>query len=317
MTYSITEEQALSCCASKAFAAKLAAASPFADFGTLVDTARRIWWSEVGTTEWLDAFAAHPKIGDHEAVEQKPAAFAAFSKSEQAAAAESTTSAVAEELRELNKRYYDKFGFIFIIFAKGKSAPEILSYLRERYNRLPYEELQTAAREQMKITELRLGNLFGLSAEVELMQRTQRRADQVLSQLTASHAAGPLRSPITTHVLDSALGVPAMGLPLALLKYDETSKVWEKVSEGVTNEDGRVGNLLAPSNYLAPGRYRMYFDTATYLHACKKQHPNFYAEVPFYPEVNIEFVITPDKSTEHYHIPLLLSPYGYSTYRGS
>lgn len=106
----------------------------------------------------------------------------------------------------------------------------------------------------MKITELRLGNVFGLSSELELQQRVQRRADQVLNQLTAAHTHAPLRSPITTHVLDSAMGVPAMGLPITLLKLDEPSKGFDRVGGGVTNEDGRVGNLLPPSNYLAPGR---------------------------------------------------------------
>ena len=80
--------------------------------------------------------------------------------------------------------YFDKFGFIFIIFAKGKSSPEILETLKRRYHALPYEELQAAAREQMKITELRLGQLFGLSAELELQKRAQRRTDQVLNQVT-------------------------------------------------------------------------------------------------------------------------------------
>lgn len=61
----------------------------------------------------------------------------------------------------------------------------------------------------------------------------------------------------------------------------------------------------------------MRFDTATYLAACKASHPGFYSDVPFYPEVCIDFEITPDQATTHYHIPLLLAPYGYSTYRGS
>ncbi len=61
----------------------------------------------------------------------------------------------------------------------------------------------------------------------------------------------------------------------------------------------------------------MYFNTTEYLLACRKNHPTFFSEVPFYPEVTIDFQITGDKVHEHYHIPLLLSPYGFSTYRGS
>ncbi|KAG2454315.1 hypothetical protein HYH02_001343 [Chlamydomonas schloesseri] len=246
----------------------------------------------------------------------KPEAFAGFSRTEQAASNSSLSSDVQAELTEWNQRYLEKFGFIFIIFAKGRSAPEILVALKKRFNRLPHEELHTAAAEQMKITELRLSGLFGLPPDAT--DRAARRAEQVLTHLAPGHGGGaPLRSPITTHVLDTATGLPAKGLPLALSRQDDVSKVWETVGEGVTNEDGRVGNLLPPGNYIQPGRYRMFFDTAAYLGACKAAHPAFYSEVPFYPEVVVEFIITADKASEHYHIPLLLSPYGFSTYRGS
>jgi len=83
----------------------------------------------------------------------------------------------------LLRLYQDKFGFIFIIFAKGKSSPEILEVLMRRYHALPYEELQAAAREQMKITELRLGQLLGVLEALEAQQRSQKRADQVLNQV--------------------------------------------------------------------------------------------------------------------------------------
>lgn len=161
----------------------------------------------------------------------------------------------------------------------------MLAALKQRYGRLPYEELQTAASEQMKITELRLRALFG--AGQQAAEQAQRRADQVLTHLTAtSHAAaGPPRSPITTHVLDTATGAPARGLPLTLSKQDEVSKLWDVVNHGVTNEDGRVGGLLPAGNYIVPGRYRMHFDTAAYLTACQQAQPGFYSAVPFYPEV--------------------------------
>ncbi len=168
---------------------------------------------------------------------------------------------------------------IFIIFAKGKSAPQILDVLKRRYNRLPHEELQTAASEQMKITELRLTGLLAPGSDPATL--AARRAEQVLTHLVPPAPAhgGPLRSPITTHVLDTATGLPARGLPLALLKQDEVSRTWEPVGEGVTNDDGRVGNLMPPGHYIPPGRYRMFFDTAAYLGACRAAHPAFYSEV--------------------------------------
>ena len=103
MAFKISQEQSISCCASPQWAHRLAAASPFRDFAEVVDSARCIWWAEVGASEWLSAFAAHPRIGDNKAVEEKPAAFAAFSRSEQTEANESYSEDVAEELLKWNR----------------------------------------------------------------------------------------------------------------------------------------------------------------------------------------------------------------------
>lgn len=111
-------------------------------------------------------------------------------------------------------------------------------------------------------------------------------------------------SPITSHVLDTALGRPAAGLQLRLQL--QTADGWQTLSERVTNQDGRAGDLLA-QGALVRGVYRMTFDTGAYLKASGRP--------VFYPQVEIVFAI--EDETEHYHIPLLLSPYGYSTYRGS
>ncbi|MEW5307555.1 MAG: hypothetical protein WDW36_009943 [Sanguina aurantia] len=349
----------------KSFAARLFAAGPFTDLQQLLTSARGCWWHEMTVVDWLEAFDAHPKIG--ESAHSKPAAFAAYSSSEQAAAETSSCGDVQADLRQLNANYLARFGHIFIICASGRSAPEILQVLRQRCKSMPHEELATAATEQMAITELRLcklwaeacavhGRTTGVAVNTEghagarehcstlaggptplQAQRTQRRAEQLLSHLSAAAAhgrdkdaqggssAGPTapaasagaRSPITTHVLDTATGLPAEGLPLALLKQDAVSLLYRRVSGGVTNEDGRVGGLLPPSDHLAPGRYRMRFDVAAYHRVCKLRHATFYADLPFYNEVVVEFNITADKAGEHYHIPLLLSPFGFSTYRGS
>jgi 5-hydroxyisourate hydrolase len=112
-------------------------------------------------------------------------------------------------------------------------------------------------------------------------------------------------SPITTHVLDTALGRPAQNLRLQL-EMQESEWSWRVLAERVTNQDGRVTDLL-PDGALARGRYRIVFETAAYHRAA--------GQPVFYPEVSIVFEI--DAPSEHYHIPLLLSPFGYSTYRGS
>jgi 5-hydroxyisourate hydrolase len=110
-------------------------------------------------------------------------------------------------------------------------------------------------------------------------------------------------SPITTHVIDTAAGQPAVGVPVTLEFLDAT--VWTRVGAGVTDFDGRCPALVFADYKLSAGQYRITFDTSAY-----------FADQPtFYPSVTVIFVIY--DASSHYHVPLLLSPYGYSTYRGS
>lgn len=111
-------------------------------------------------------------------------------------------------------------------------------------------------------------------------------------------------SQITTHVLDTARGLPAEGVPLQL--YQQTDDGWLKLAEGTTNSDGRVGKLLG-EEALPAGIYRMHFDTAAYF--------SHLGTDGFYPWVDVVFTL--QAGGQHYHIPLLLAPFGYSTYRGS
>jgi len=110
-------------------------------------------------------------------------------------------------------------------------------------------------------------------------------------------------SPITTHVLDTARGRPAAGIPVSL--HLQSDGAWLELARGITNEDGRITDLLRKSK-LKAGRYRLTFDTGGYLAGSGKA---------FFPEVGIVFDV--HDPGQHYHVPLLLSPYGYSTYRGS
>ncbi|HEX8906244.1 MAG TPA: hydroxyisourate hydrolase [Longimicrobiaceae bacterium] len=113
-------------------------------------------------------------------------------------------------------------------------------------------------------------------------------------------------SAITTHVLDTMRGLPAMGIAVLLERADEAAQM-QTVARGITNSDGRVTDLLPADQALEPGTYRLSFDTGAYFDAT--------AVEGFYPEVSIVF--TAREGETHYHVPLLLSPYGYSTYRGS
>jgi 5-hydroxyisourate hydrolase len=111
-------------------------------------------------------------------------------------------------------------------------------------------------------------------------------------------------SAVTTHVLDTARGLPAAGLPVRLEHAGGDGLT--EIAAARTGEDGRA-RTLGPER-LPPGTYRLTFDTSAYLAA---RHPG----KPFFPEVTVTFLI--DDPSAHYHVPLLLSPFGYSTYRGS
>jgi 5-hydroxyisourate hydrolase len=112
-------------------------------------------------------------------------------------------------------------------------------------------------------------------------------------------------SAITTHILDVSTGVPARGVPVTLER--ETDAGWEIIGKGVTNDDGRLGDLLDASAGLQAGNYRLTFDTGVYF--ARQQTEGFY------PQVAVAFTVR--DAAQHYHVPLLLSPFGYSTYRGS
>jgi len=112
-------------------------------------------------------------------------------------------------------------------------------------------------------------------------------------------------SQITTHVLDTSKGQPAAGISVTLQKPDGSGQ-WHSLSQGITDSDGRVSDLLSDTQVLPPGSYRLVFATGPYY---KEQNIK-----GFYPEVSIVFE-TLDEG--HYHVPLLLNPFGYSTYRGS
>lgn len=112
-------------------------------------------------------------------------------------------------------------------------------------------------------------------------------------------------SAITTHILDVSKGSPARGVQVILERQSEAG--WEIVGKGETDADGRLRDLLSSDTVLQIGNYRLSFDTETYF--AKQQIESFY------PQVTVTFVVR--DAAQHYHVPLLLSPFGYSTYRGS
>lgn len=144
------------CCGAHAWVEGMLQARPFASLNQLYETAGNLWWS-LHEDDWREAFTHHPKIGDIDNLRQKFAQTAALSEAEQSGvqqASEETLQALAKG----NTAYEEKFGYIFIVCATGKSAAEMLAILQTRLSNDPDVELRLAAEEQRKITFIRLGN---------------------------------------------------------------------------------------------------------------------------------------------------------------
>ncbi len=270
----VAAKHLMDCCGSMNWVAKMMLHFPFASEQQLVHLSSTIWYEQCHHVDWRESFTHHPKIGDVKSLTEK------FAGKEQAGVA-SATSATIEALADANADYEKKFGFIFIVCATGKCAEEMLQLLHDRLENSIDEELHIAMGEQQKITIIRLKKLL-LSAPFDFLKVSQ----------------------ITTHVLDTAQGIP--GKDISIRMQAKKNGLWQTIAQGITNADGRIPDLLPQEHYLKPDTYKMIFDTGSYF---KKQNLK-----TFYPQVDIIFN-TFDES--HYHVPLLVNPFGYSTYRGS
>ena len=267
-------EHLFACCSSTKWTSAMMVHFPFASEKAMVDLAAKIWYDECSETDWRESFTHHPKIGDVKSLTEK------FAGKEQAGVAIASSETIAN-LAEANTDYETNFGFIFIVCATGKSADEMLQLLLDRLKNTSEEELHIAMGEQQKITLIRFKKL-----------------------LTESDFSFLKVSQITTHVLDTAVGLPGQNISIRLQAI--RNNTWQTITQGITNADGRIPDLLPQNKNLKPGTYKMIFDTGSYY-----KHQNLKT---FYPEVEILFN-TFDET--HYHVPLLLNPFGYSTYRGS
>jgi OHCU decarboxylase len=144
-------ERLLECCGSNNWVKQMSAARPFTTLERLEGAASDIW-SRLKPADWLEAFSKHPKIGEKGEVSE-------WSSQEQSGM-NSAAAQVASRLAELNRIYHEKFGWIFIVCATGRSAEEMLSLLETRLPNTPQDELDIAAAEQNKITLLRLRKLL-------------------------------------------------------------------------------------------------------------------------------------------------------------
>lgn len=267
------------CCVSKSWINYMLESMPFESVDSLLDKAADIWYNQCKKSDWKEAFEGHPKIGNVESLKKKFSNTKIWANKEQAKVV-GANQVILEALAKANDEYLAKFAYIFIVSATGKSAEEMYIIIEARLNNDVDEELAVAMAEQHKITIIRL---------LKLIEELKE---------------GDLRSYVTTHVLDTTTGIPAQNVQITMKKL--VNNTWIPITLGVTNADGRIGDLLPPARKLKAGKYLMVFNTADYY---QNQ-----GQTGFYPEVAIQFLIS---NHEHYHVPLLLNPYGYTTYRGS
>jgi 5-hydroxyisourate hydrolase/2-oxo-4-hydroxy-4-carboxy-5-ureidoimidazoline decarboxylase len=263
-----------SCCGSDHWVKLMMNSFPFENSTQMITQATTAWYDECTTHDWLESFTHHPKIGDTKSLQQK------FAGAEQAGIKEASHETITE-LLHANNTYENKFGFIFIVCATGRPAVEMLRLLNDRIKNSAEEEINIAMGEQHKITIIRFKKLIA-GADWDFLK--------------SSH--------ITTHVLDTSIGRPGQNISIRLMQQRGTQ--WQTIAQGITNEDGRIADLLPPHKKLLPGNYKMIFESGNYF---------FDLDIKsFYPEVEIQFTVFDDS---HYHVPLLINPFGYSTYRGS
>jgi len=270
--------------------------APYASGEALLERAGRAA-TPLSRAEIDQALAGHPRIG-HEP--EGGGRAAGFSRREQQAP-DADDAVLAAAVAEGNAAYEARFGRVFLIRAAGRTRAEIRA---EQLRRLALDEeaeIEIVGRELREIALLRLRSLLAEGGAAAVPD-TDVVAD------ARPEAAGPtaVRSHITTHVLDCARGVPADGLGVTLEQRTQgDDSGWRVIGRGSTSADGRI-NTLGPAA-LPAGRYRVSFDTGPYLTA--------HHGAAFYPEIVVSIDLA--DPGEHYHVPLLLSPFAYSTYRGS
>ncbi|MEW1720221.1 2-oxo-4-hydroxy-4-carboxy-5-ureidoimidazoline decarboxylase [Streptomyces sp. NPDC093109] len=276
-------------CASTAWGNALLARRPYATADDLLaagDTAT----GALDGAELDEAMAGHPPIG-------RPRPGDPASAREQRGMADAS-DALRAEMLDLNLAYQERFGHVFLICATGASAEDMRDALRTRLGHPPEREREIARTELGKINRIRLARLAAPATD-ETGQETE--------------AAAP--ASVSTHILDTSLGRPAAGVPVTLAALGGGPGArWTDLGGSLTDGDGRCGEL--PALPAGTVRVRLDFETDPYLTAKNADGVDGSDDggAPFFPEVTVTFRVRPG---EHYHVPLLLNPFGYSVYRGS
>lgn len=278
----------MSCCGSDAWVDAMLARWPFDTDAALLAAAEDAWW-QLAEADWKQAFGAHPRIGEADPSDDRASV-------EQAGVEHAAPETLAE-LAGGNRAYESRFGHVFLICATGLDADQMLWALRRRLGNDPDVELQVAASEQARITALRLSGLaHGLPPASETTPQPAEPGSEVPSPTGG----------LSTHVLDTTTGGPAVGIAVALSRA--ASGEWRHLETATTDDDGRVASFDTGDQMGLPvGEYRLRFSTGEYFRARSVD--------AFHPFIDVIFRVV--DAASHHHVPLLLSPFGYTTYRGS
>jgi hydroxyisourate hydrolase len=317
----LARERLLACCASARWAAEVASGRPFASVDEAVARSDESV-AGLSQADLEQALAGHPRIGNRArsagdgsagegAAAASPSSHAAtevltagWSRQEQAGL-RGADGGTIQALADGNAAYERRFGHIYLVCATGRSAPELLAMLRRRLGNDPGTEWAVIRRELGKINQIRLRKL--LQENVAGLERRRGAAD-------ASGGAQPHLSAVTTHVLDTARGVPAAGIQVWLEQVSESGRT--EIARTRTGPDGRAAGL--GPHRLAPGTYRLVFGAAGYFASQGAGSAVTGGRGAFFPEVAVTFTAdTEDGEAARYHVPLLLSPFGFTVYRGS
>ena len=256
---------------------------PFPTLAALYDRLSRALLG-ASAQQQLAVIKAHPDLAGKAA---RAGSLTQESTAEQASAGlDRLSEADYATFHRLNEAYKQKFGFPFIIGVRRHTKDSILDQLERRHAHDIEAERNTALREILRIVGLRLD------------QRV-RAPDRL-----------PVHGRLSTHVLDNFSGRPAQGVGIELFEVSKTDER-RLVTRGVTNQDGRTDGPLIGDRPLPIGRYELRFAVGAYYAGLKAVQ----ADPPFLDIVPVRFAITEPEG--HYHVPLLCTPWSYTTYRGS
>ncbi len=263
-------------------AAAAAEQRPFATLDALLQAMTRAV-REVAADRQIELIAGHPDLAGKAA---RAGELTAASRAEQSSAGlDSLTDRQYDALHRLNAAYRAKFAMPFIVCVRRHTKESIIALCERRLNNTPALERVTALEEIFRIAALRLDERVTAPERLKVHGR------------------------LSTHVLDTQAGRPGQGIPVELAEIGEDER--RHVARAVTNADGRTDRPLIEGRPLPIGRYELSFQVAAYFAAQQIR----LAEPPFLDRIPIRFAIAEPEG--HYHVPLLVTPWSYTTYRGS